>query len=125
MKGVKGSRRKEFSKCCAKCGVEWLPDMSNKKPKRALCLKCGKEWQDEYNEKNKMNKYKMHGSNRTYKYRNFKMNVRKDYWKEINTKLKSMKKREEWLQFIKEQMEVIINNKELMDYINDTSINKD
>lgn len=125
MKGVKGSRRKEFSKCCTKCGVEWLSDMSNKNPKRALCLKCTKEWQTEYNEKHRMNKYKMQGSNRTEKYKKFKMDVRKPYWKEVNDKLKGMKKREEWLPFIKEQMIGILNNVELMDYINDTNIHKD
>ena len=34
------SYKKEFSKCCGRCGVEWLPDWSNKQEKRALCKKC-------------------------------------------------------------------------------------
>lgn len=125
MKGVKGSKRKDRSKCCVRCGEEWLEDLSNKQAKRALCLKCAKLCAEEYNQKHKLRRYKMHGSNRTEKYKNFKMDVRKSYWKEINEQLRNIKDRNEWKRFIAEKMEGVLNNIELMDYINDTNINSD
>jgi hypothetical protein len=40
--------KKEFSKKCKKCGVEWDKDMSNKYKGRALCLVCAKIAYTEY-----------------------------------------------------------------------------
>ena len=44
--------KKELSKCCVKCGVEWLKDLSNKVTKRALCFECKREYDIEWKQKN-------------------------------------------------------------------------
>lgn len=117
--------KKEFSKGCKKCGELWLPDMSNKYPKRALCRKCHKIWVEDWENNNKRVKYTMYNSNRKEKYKNFKMDVRKPHWKKINDELKEIKNRDDWRGFISKKMNEILNNVELMDYINNTDINKD
>lgn len=123
MRGIKGSTRKQMSKCCIKCGIEWLPDLSNKAPKRALCVGCIEEWQKdwwvEYNKRNPMVKI---NTGRLQKYNQFKIENRKPHWKKINDELKKMQSRDEWLPYIQLQMENILNNKELMNYINDTDV---
>jgi len=47
---------------------------------------------------------------------------RKPFWQDLARQLKVMKKREEWLAFIQLQMDRILEDKQLMDYINDTQI---
>ena len=112
--------KKEFSKCCSKCGVQWLEDMSNKVPKRALCFECKKEWDKEFNDKNNKGRKRMY--NRLEKKGPYTMKNRTPYWRSLSTQLKGMKKREEWLEFIKNRMDEILNDKVLMDYINDTDV---
>jgi hypothetical protein len=47
---------------------------------------------------------------------------RNPFWQTLRSKLKGMKQREEWLVFIKNRMDEILNDKVLMDYINDTDV---
>lgn len=114
------SYKKELSKCCVKCGVEWLEDFSNKTPKRALCLECKRVYDKEYSIRSNANKKRLY--NRTQKGKSFKVENRKTIWKEVNNEIKSLKTRQEWLPFIQNKMIEILNNKELMDYLNDTDI---
>jgi hypothetical protein len=113
------SYKKEPSKCCVKCGVEWLSDLSNKVPKRALCFGCKKEYDAEWKQKNPTKKrlYNRHEKKSAYTFKN-----RTAYWQSLRKELKSMKKREEWVVFIKNRMDEILNDKALMDYINDTDV---
>ena len=113
--------KKELSKCCVKCGVEWLKDLSNKVTKRALCFECKKEYDIEWKQKNPIKKrlYNRHEKKSAYTFKN-----RTAYWQDLRTQLKGMKKREEWLEFIKNRMDEILNDKVLMDYINDTDVLK-
>jgi hypothetical protein len=112
--------KKELSKCCSKCGVEWLPDLSNKTAKRALCLECRVEVNKEYSIKNNLGRKRLY--NRMEKKSPYTMKNRTGFWRKINAELKGMKKREEWLGFIQNRMQEILNDKALMDYINDTDI---
>lgn len=112
--------KKELSKCCVKCGVEWLADFSNKTPKRALCFECKSVYDKEYSIRSNANKKRLY--NRTKKGKSFKVENRKTIWKEVNNEIKSLKTRQEWLPFIQNKMIEILNNKELMDYINDTDV---
>ena len=120
-KSKKGLRGKQFSKCCAQCGVEWLPDMSNKKAKRALCIECYTQEvkhrtieQREWREENLITQVQ---KKRPYTFKN-----RKPFWQSIANELRGMKSREEWLPFIQNRMNEILNDKQLMDYINETQI---
>lgn len=112
--------KKELSKCCSKCGVEWLPDFSNKTPKRALCLECRVEVNKEYSIKNNLGRKRLY--NRMEKKSPYTMKNRTKFWQSLSRQLKGMKKREEWLEFIKQRMDEILNDKVLMDYINDTDV---
>jgi hypothetical protein len=113
-------RKKEFSKCCVKCNVEWLPDMSNKYKKRALCLECHKIYYNErkavYTEKHKDDK------RRIDLMQPFKLDNRKEHWKKVNDGLKGLKDINEIHAYIKERADEIFANKELMEYINHQSL---
>ena len=115
--------KKELSKCCNKCGVVWDETLSNKQPERALCLSC---YQNEGIERRKAKaKYDREhkvGMNRIEKYVNYKVENRTPFWRAINKEIKKLKTREEHLQFISTQMDRILADQQLMDYINDTNI---
>lgn len=113
--------KKEFSTNCKMCGVEWNDDFSNKKPLRAVCLECYKKEYEERKEKYKSIEYKK-GENRHDKYRPFKIENRKHIYKELNLKLKGLKKREEVREFLKNRFDELLEDKALWDYINDTDI---
>ena len=112
---------KELSKSCKICGVEFLPDLSNKYPKRARCLECkseeNKQRTIEQREWREENVVSMVEKKSPYTFRN-----RKSFWREINKELKSKKRREDWLPLIQKRMDEILEDKQLMDYINDTQI---
>jgi hypothetical protein len=116
----RGFQGRQFSDACRVCGQKWLTDMSNKYPKRALCFECKKEENNEYLEKTRQ-KYKENNMVTTKeKKKPYTFNNRKGFWKSISTQLRFMNRREEWLPFIQNRMEEILNDKQLMDYINDT-----
>lgn len=111
---------KKLSTSCRDCGVEWLEDLSNKVPKRALCWECKLKWDSEYQSKFKEKAKLTAGVSKRVKKDPYKMKNRTPFWQELRTKLKGMKSRKEWLPFIQNRLEEIINDKQLMDYLNDT-----
>jgi hypothetical protein len=114
----RGFQGKQFSTHCGECGVEF--NETNKAPKRALCLECKRVEDIHYCEKAKQ-KYKENNMVTTQeKKRPYTFQNRKGFWKSISTQLRFMNTREEWLPFIQNRMEEILNDKQLMDYINDT-----
>ena len=114
----RGFQGRQFSTHCGECGVEF--NESNKAPKRALCIVCKREEDIRVQERAKQ-KYRdnkvvtLQEKKQPYTFRN-----RKPFWQDIARQLKGMKKREEWLPFIQNRMQEILNDKQLMDYINDT-----
>jgi hypothetical protein len=113
--------KKEQSKCCAKCGVEWLTDLSNKVQRRALCLEC---IQIEYKERKaeyKANKFKR-GNNRLDKYQAYKIENRKHIHKAVNLELRKLKDRTEIREFLRKRFDELLEDKGLWDYLNDTDV---
>ena len=113
---------KECSTHCNRCGIEWLADMSNKANKRALCHPCLKveyyERKEAEQKKTRINReITLVDKKKPYTFKN-----RKPFWDEIRVKLRGIEKRADWLAFIRLQMDRIIDDKQLMDYINDTEI---
>lgn len=106
--------KKEFSKCCKYCGVEWNDDWSNKQPKRAMCRECGKkeyaEYQKKYNSSNS-------GKTRMELYQPYKLENRREHWKEINQKLRGIKDREEWREFMGQNLMNIMNDEKFLEYL--------
>jgi hypothetical protein len=60
--------------------------------------------------------------NRTELYKNYKVENRTEFWKAINKEIKPLKDREQIRAFISKQMDRILEDKTLMDYINLTEI---
>jgi hypothetical protein len=115
--------KKELSKRCVVCGVEWLKDLSNKKSKRAKCLDCyEKEGIENRILRTKLDKENSIVPNRTELYKNYKVENRTEFWKAINKEIKPLKDREQIRAFISKQMDRILEDKTLMDYINLTEI---
>jgi hypothetical protein len=113
--------KKELSKCCGKCGVEWLKDLSNKQPKRALCLQCFIIESEERKENIKKIDYGR-GENRMEKYRQFKISNRSHIYKEVNKRLKPLKRLEDIREFMRIRFDELLAETALWDYINDTDI---
>lgn len=112
--------KKEFSKACSKCGIEWNADMSNKYPKRALCYPCAKETYTQYRKD-----YHASLGEHTTKIelmQPFKVENRQAHWTAVNKQLRGLKKVEDIRAFIKKQADEIFSNKELMEYINHQSL---
>lgn len=107
--------KKESSKCCKKCSVEWLPDMSNKYPKRALCRECNKiEYQRvkaEWNAKQVPKKSKLE------LLQPYKASNRTKHWRAINSQLKPLTKIDDIHNFIVQQADKVFGDKALMEYI--------
>jgi hypothetical protein len=116
----RGFQGRKFSEQCSGCGTKWLPDMSNKVYRRAVCYEC---LQLEYQKRNEEEKKKSRARGEVtlvQKKKPYTFQNRKPFWQDLARQLKVMKKREEWLAFIRLQMDRILNDKQLMDYINDT-----
>ena len=115
--------KKELSKKCGNCGVEWLSDLSNKQIRRALCKRC---YQIELDNRSKVEREKRNevgaALNRVQLYRDYKFENRKPFWADINKQLKPLKDRKEIRAFISKQMDRILEDSKLMEYINLTSI---
>lgn len=115
--------KKELSKSCGHCGAEWLSDLSNKQPRRALCKECY------FIESKKISKAQRDkraeigaGLNRMALYKDYKFQNRDAFWKKINKEIKPLTKRVDIRAFIANQMDRILEDTKLMDYINYTSI---
>lgn len=115
------SYKKDFSKSCKVCGIEWLEDWSNKYPKRALCRPCQKIEYEENKEKYKNAPYKR-GLNRHEKYQPFKIENRKHIHKAVNLELRGLTDRKDVREFLRKRFDELLNDTALWDYINDTDI---
>ena len=112
--------KKEFSKCCKKCGLVWDKEMSNKYKGRALCKPCAKI---EYSEYRKAYKDTLDSSEtKLAKMQPFKEENRMEHWKKINKEIKGLKKLEDIRAFISKRADEVFADKALMKYINHQSI---
>jgi uncharacterized Zn finger protein (UPF0148 family) len=111
--------KKELSKKCGNCGVEWLSDLSNKKEGRALCNECYTIESQKHSKEQRERRAAIGAlENRIELYKDYKFENRKEFWREINKELKSLTKREDIRAFISKQMDRILNDRKLMEYIN-------
>jgi hypothetical protein len=114
---------RELSKQCGVCGVEWNEDLSNKQPKRALCLEC---YQTELDNRNTLHKEKRAEIGAAIKrielYRDYKLKNRSGFWREINKEIRPLTDRGEIRAFVSKQMDRILEDKQLMEYIRLISI---
>ena len=112
-------RFKEISKCCGNCGVEWLSDLSNKQKGRALCLECYTIESQKHSKEQRERRAEIGlALNRIHLYKDYKFENRKEFWREINKELKPLTKREDIRAFISKQMDRILGDSKLMEYIN-------
>jgi hypothetical protein len=115
-------RFKEISKCCGNCGVEWEKDLSNKKNGRALCNECYTIESHKHSKEQRERRAAAGlASNRMQLYRDYKFENRKPFWAEINKELKPLKDRTLIRAFISKQMDRILEDSKLMEYINLTT----
>ena len=110
---------RQLSTHCGECGVEWNEDLSNKQTKRALCKAC---YQIELDNRNRGFKEKRAEIGaliyRKEIYRKYKMQNRKPFWAEVNKQIRPLSDRSEIRAFVGKQMDRILADKQLMQYIN-------
>lgn len=113
---------KKLSTGCKECGV--IFDENNpKQPLRALCVPCYLKEATEMRANIAIaKKQNQIAPNRSELYYNYREDNRAAFWKEINKQIRPLKKREDIQAFISKQMDRIMGDKTLMDYINHTSI---
>jgi len=114
-------RKKEFSKCCKECGVEWNEGWTNKYEGRALCKDCAKIKYTEYRKAY----HATLGEDNVRKLdlmQPFKSENRQEHWTKINKELRGLKKVEDIRAFITKQADEIFANEALMEYINHQSL---
>ena len=115
-------RFKPASTECKKCGVVY-DEQNPKQKKRALCVSCYNDESLERNiEKRKYDREHRVGMNRTEKYKDYKFANRQPFWTSINKEIRKLKDKGEIRAFISKQMDRIIADKQLKDYINDTDL---
>ena len=107
---------------CGACGVVF--DENNpKQTKRALCVSC---YKIEFKKmcKAQVDKRAVVGAaiKRIELYRDYKLVNRKGYWKEINKQIKPLTDMVEIRAFISKQMDKILADDNLMQYINAISV---
>lgn len=118
-----GRSLRQLSTQCGECGVPFDETLSNKQPKRALCIEC---YQTELDNRNTLHKEKRAEIGAAIKrieaYRDYKLQNRSGFWREINKELKPLSDRKEIRAFISKQMDRILNDNQLMEYIRLISI---
>jgi len=110
-------KKKEFSKQCKGCGVEWLTGFTNKQKGRALCLECYSVDYLAYKRK-QYEENSVKGDRRIDKMQPFKQSNREAHWRNVNKQLKSLKDKKEIREFISKQADIVFADKALMEYIN-------
>ena len=115
--------KKELSKKCGNCGVVWEKDLSNKQPKRALCRECYMI-ESKRISREQVERRAVVGAaiNRIELYRDYKIQNRDKFWREINKQIKPLTNRVEIRAFVSKQMDRILEDSQLMDYIRLVSI---
>ena len=115
--------KKELSKSCRTCGLVFDKTLSNKQPKRALCKPCYTiESQRLSLEQRERRAIVGAALNRVELYRDYKLENREGFWKDINKQIKVLTNRDETRAFIAKQMDRILEDTQLMDYIRLISI---
>ena len=113
---------RQISTKCAQCGVVY-DEHNPKQVKRALCVPCYRIEMEERNQK-LIAERKEAGAfaNRILLYKNYKVQNREPFWNAINKELKPLNDRTEIKAFISKQMDRILEDKDLMHYINYISV---
>ena len=115
--------KKELSKSCVKCGVIWEKDLSNKQPKRAMCKPCYTIESQRLSREQRERRVEVGAAiNRIHLYKDYKVENRNAFWRAINKELKPLTKRVEIRAFISKQMDRILADTNLMNYINLISV---
>lgn len=115
--------KKELSKECVKCGLVFDKTLSNKQPKRAMCKPCYIiESQRLSKEQRERRAIVGAALNRVQLYRDYKLENRAGFWRDINKQIKGLTNRDETRAFIAKQMDRILEDTQLMDYIRLISI---
>ena len=114
---------RELSKSCGKCGVVFDETLSNKQPKRALCKECYRAELQALCKKQKDARAAVGAAiNRIALYKDYKMENRKPFWREINKQIRPLTDRGEIRAFISKQMDRILADDNLMQYVNAMSL---
>ena len=115
--------KKELSKKCGNCGVVFNSDLSNKKKGRALCLECAIIDAQRISKEQRERRAVVGAAiKRIELYRDYKVENRAHFWRDINKQIKGLTKREDVRAFISKQMDRILEDTQLMDYIRLISI---
>jgi hypothetical protein len=109
---------RQLSTQCGTCGVIF-DEQHPKQPKRALCKGCYIiEAQKHSKEQRERRAVVGAAINRIALYRDYKIENRKEFWASINKEIKGLTNREDVREFISKQMDRILNDRKLMEYIN-------
>jgi hypothetical protein len=109
---------RELSKSCGKCGVVFDEKLTNKQPKRALCKVCYRVELQRIS-KGQKDKRAVVGAaiKRIEAYKDYKLENRNPFWRDINKQIRPLTNRDEIRAFISKQMDRILDDTKLMDYI--------
>ena len=114
---------RQLSTHCGKCGVQFDETLSNKQPKRAMCVECYlEEGVTNRIKKAKYDKENRKTPHRQELYHDYKVQNRQNFWRAINKEIRTLTKRDEIRAFISKQMDRILSDETLMDYINHTTM---
>jgi hypothetical protein len=114
---------RQLSTQCGTCGVEFTKDLSNKQHKRALCKECYRTELQALCKKQRDKRQEIGAAiNRIELYKDYKMENRKGFWREINKQIRPLTNRVEIRAFISKQMDRILGDDNLMQYVNAMSL---
>jgi hypothetical protein len=114
---------RQLSTQCGECGVPFDETLSNKQFKRALCKGCYQIELDNRNMRFKKERAEVGAAiKRIELYRDYKLQNRKGFWASINKEIRPLTDRGEIRAFISKQMDRILDDKNLMQYISAMSI---
>jgi hypothetical protein len=108
---------------CGNCGLVFDETLSNKQRGRALCKECYQiELQNRCKEDRNKRAEVGAALNRIQLYKDYKVENRNKFWRDINKQIKPLTKREDIRAFISKQMDRILADDNLMKYINLISV---
>jgi hypothetical protein len=114
---------RQLSTQCGTCGVVFDETLSNKQHKRALCKECYRIELQRITKGQKDARAAVGAAiNRIALYKDYKMENRKPFWREINKQIRPLTDREEIRAFISKQMDRILGDDNLMQYVNAMSL---
>jgi len=103
---------------CIKCGEEKQIPQRNPKAKNNICNQCGNTYAREHARKKAIKDGKRVGIKGRLPYPGGFEETAREKLLQRKKELDKIKDREVWIEVIRQRFEEIINNKELMDYIN-------